>query len=541
MEQRMTTTVSVTPDSVAWHTPDGRCLFSDLNARFDARPTGLVGRNGVGKSILAQLLAGLREPSAGQCRRIGRVHYLAQQVSAAAGQRVAELAAVDNVVDALRRIEAGSTQQADFDAVGEQWSLRDNLQQALADAGLHGVDVDMPVDNLSGGQRMRVALVGALLQPAELLILDEPSNHLDLAGRQWLQQQLIQRGQGYLLISHDRLLLDHVQRIVELSPQGLRSYGGNYESYAQSRAAEKAAAETLLQQRRQERRKGEQALQEQRQRLEQRSAHGNREAATANQAPILLGLQRQRAQASLGKAKQQLQQRHETLHDAVRQAQALIDEPAPVLLPPVLEKAAPEWVARLQQVQLPYVAAPLQCLDLALRRGERVAVSGINGAGKSTLLKVLAGQLAPLSGEAQLHVPAALLDQQLELLPAQLSTLEAVRAHNPQMEEGELRSRLSLLGLDANQVQLPSAQLSGGQRLKAALACALYADPPAQLLLLDEPGNHLDLDALAALESLLRQYSGTLVVVSHDEAFLQAIGISARLQATAEGWRWQPC
>ncbi|MNN85605.1 putative ABC transporter ATP-binding protein YheS [compost metagenome] len=109
------------------------------------------------------------------------------------------------------------------------------------------------------------------------------------------------------------------------------------------------------------------------------------------------------------------------------------------------------------------------------------------------------------------------------------------------MEEGELRSRLSLLGLDANQVQLPSAQLSGGQRLKAALACALYADPPAQLLLLDEPGNHLDLDALAALESLLRQYSGTLVVVSHDEAFLQAIGISARLQATAEGWRWQPC
>lgn len=537
----MTTTVSVTLDSVAWHTPDGRCLFSDLNARFDARPTGLVGRNGVGKSILAQLLAGLREPSAGQCRRIGRVHYLAQQVSAAAGQRVAELAAVDNVVDALRRIEAGSTQQADFDAVGEQWSLRDNLQQALADAGLHGVDVDMPVDNLSGGQRMRVALVGALLQPAELLILDEPSNHLDLTGRQWLQQQLIQRGQGYLLISHDRLLLQHVQRIVELSPQGLRNHGGNYESYAQARAAEKAAAETLLQQRRQERRKGEQALQEQRQRLEQRSARGNREAATANQAPILLGLQRQRAQASLGKAKQQLQQRHETLHDAVRQAQALIDEPAPVLLPPVLEKATPEWVARLQQVQLPYVAAPLQCLDLALRRGERVAVSGINGAGKSTLLKVLAGQLAPLSGEAQLHVPAALLDQQLELLPAQLSTLEAVRARNLQMEEGELRSRLSLLGLDATQVQLPSVQLSGGQRLKAALACALYADPPAQLLLLDEPGNHLDLDALAALESLLRQYSGTLVVVSHDEAFLQAIGISARLQATAERWRWQPC
>ncbi|MCD9085177.1 ATP-binding cassette domain-containing protein [Stenotrophomonas sp. SY1] len=535
----MTTPLSVTLDGVAWHTPDGRCLFSNLNAQFDARPTGLVGRNGVGKSVLAQLLAGLREPSAGQCRRIGRVHYLAQQVAASNGQRVAALAAVDNVVDALRRIENGSSQQADFDAVGEQWTLREELQQALADAGLHGVAVDTPVDNLSGGQRMRVALVGALLQPAQWLILDEPSNHLDLAGRQWLAQQLQKRGQGVLLVSHDRLLLEQVERIVELSPQGLRSHGGNYSSYAQVRAMERAAAEALLQQRRHERRKGEHALREQQQRLEQRSARGRREAAHANQAPILLGLQRQRAEASLGKARQQLEQRHDVLHDAVRQAQAQMEQAAPVLLPPPPQKAAPEWVAQLQQVHLPHVAAPLQLLDIALRRGERVAVSGINGAGKSTLLKVLARQLAPLSGDVQVQVPAALLDQQLELLPADLSAVEGLRAHNRSMEEGELRSRLSLLGLDAVQAQLPSAQLSGGQRLKAALACALYADPPAQLLLLDEPGNHLDLEALAALESVLQQYSGTLVVVSHDEAFLQAVGITARLQATAEGWRWQ--
>ncbi len=536
----MTTSVSVTLDGVAWHTPDGRCLFSDLTARFDGRLTGLVGRNGVGKSVLAQLMAGLRAPSAGHCRRVGRVHYQPQQVAVIAGQRVAELAAVDNVLAALQRIEAGSTDPADFDVVGEQWTLRETLQQALCEAGLEDVTVDRPVDKLSGGQRMRVALVGALLQPAELLILDEPSNHLDLAGRQWLAAQLRARGQGVLLVSHDRLLLAEVERIVELSPQGLRSHGGNYAGYAQARAAAKAAADALLQQRRHERRKGEQELRDQRERLEQRSARGSRDAAKANQAPILLGLQRQRAEANAGKARQQLAQRHAGWDEAVREAHAQLDAPAPVLLLPEASSGGPEWVARLEGVRLPWGEPSLPALDLSLRRGQRLAVSGANGSGKSTLLKLLAGQLEAVAGSVQVAVPAALLDQQLAVLPARQSALQGLRARNPRLQEAELRSRLSLLGLDAHQAVLPSAQLSGGQRLKAALACVLYAEPSAQLLLLDEPGNHLDLESLHALEDLLRQYRGTLVVVSHDPAFLHAIGIDTTLELGSEGWRLQP-
>lgn len=537
----MTPSVSVTLDGVSWHTPDGRCLFSDLTLQLDARPTALVGRNGVGKSVLAQLLAGKRLLSAGQIRRIGQVHYLPQQIHPIPGQRVAELAAVDNVLQALRRIEQGSIDPADFERVGEQWGLRETLQYALAEAGLEGVDADTPVDKLSGGQRMRVALAGALLQPAELLILDEPSNHLDRAGRDWLAQRLRVRGSGVLLVSHDRQLLHGVERVLELSTQGLRSYGGNHASYAQARSAERAAADALLQQRQHERRKGEQALHEQRQRLEQRSARGSRAAASANQAPILLGGQRQRAQASAGKAHQQLQLRQQQLQDNVQQARALSEQAAPVLLVPVIEASAPQWVARVEQVQLPHVAAPLRDINFALRRGERLAISGSNGAGKSTLLNVLAGQLAPLHGSVQCAVPRALLDQQLQLLPEDRTALEALRACNPLLDEAELRSRLALLGLDAAQLQQPTAQLSGGQRLKAALACAVYAEPAVQLLLLDEPGNHLDLEALTALETLLRQYRGTLVVVSHDEAFLQAIGISARLHADADGWRWSAC
>jgi len=539
MENRMTTPLSVTLDGVAWHTPDGRCLFSNLTAQLDNRTTALVGRNGVGKSVLAQLLAGQRTPSAGRCRRIGRVYYLAQQVQVLPGQRVAELAGVAEVLDALARIRAGSTAQADFDQVGERWTLAETLQQALADAGLEGVDADTPVDHLSGGQCMRVALVGALLQPAELLILDEPSNHLDLAGREWLLAQLLARGQGVLLVSHDRLLLQRVQRVLELGPQGLRSYGGNHAFHTAVREAEQAAAAELLQQRRHAQRKGEQLLREQRQRLEQRSARGSRAAANANQAPILLGLQRQRAEANTGKARQALQERQQRLQAATVQALAGVEEAAPVLLQPELDGNGPEWVLRCDNLQLPHVAGPLRALDFALRRGERMAITGANGSGKSTLLKVIAGQLPAVAGSCSVQVPLAMLDQNLQQLVPAHTAVQAVRERNPLLPEGELRSRLALLGLDAALVQLPNAQLSGGQRLKLALACALYAQPPAQLLLLDEPGNHLDLPALRALEQLLCQYRGSLLVVSHDEAFLQAIGVHSRLHAGAQGWRLQ--
>jgi len=539
MENRMTTSVSVTLDGVAWHTPDGRCLFSNLHAQFDNRITALVGRNGVGKSVLAQLIAGQRAPSAGSCRRIGRVHYLAQHVQPPPGQRVAELAGLAEVWDALARITAGSTAQADFDLVGEQWTLAETLQQALADAGLSGVDADTPVDTLSGGQCMRVALVGALLQATDLLILDEPSNHLDLAGRQWLQAQLQARGQGVLLISHDRLLLQHVHRVLELGPQGLRSYGGNHACYVAAREAEQAAAAELLQQRRHAQRKGEQVLREQRQRLEQRSARGSREAANANQAPILLGLQRQRAEANTGKAKQALQERQQQLQAATREALTGIEEAAPVLLHPELDTGGPEWVLRCEQLRLPHVGGPLSTVDFALRRGERMAISGANGSGKSMLLNVIAGQLPAVAGDCGVQVPLALLDQQLQLLAPGHTAVQALRERNHALPEGELRSRLALLGLDADLVQLPNARLSGGQRLKLALACALYAQPPAQLLLLDEPGNHLDLQALRALEQLLCQYRGSLLVVSHDEAFLQAIGVHSRLHASDQGWQLQ--
>jgi ATPase subunit of ABC transporter with duplicated ATPase domains len=183
------------------------------------------------------------------------------------------------------------------------------------------------------------------------------------------------------------------------------------------------------------------------------------------------------------------------------------------------------------------VEAPWQHITLHLQRGDRIGVRGRNGSGKSTLLRVLAGEVAPLSGEVKRAASIALLDQTLSSLPAQDSALQLLQRANPKASEGTLRTQLALLGLDAERSLRPLASLSGGERVKAALAAVLYAEVPPQLLLLDEPGNHLDLASLAALEQMLNQYRGSVVIVSHDQALLDAVQLTHHLDAGEEGWQ----
>jgi len=532
----MTNPVSLTLQGVGLHLPDGRALFTDLNACFDGRRTGLVGRNGVGKSLLARILAGELEPSTGRCLRSGRVHYLGQQPAALPGQSVGSLAGLGGIIRALERIEGGSMNAEDFDAVGERWDARECLHQALSAAGLEQLRHDTPAARLSGGEAMRVALAGAFLSGAEMLILDEPSNHLDREQRRGLLAQLQGWSGGLVVVSHDRELLETMERIVELSPLGLQGHGGGYSFYAEARAREREQAQALLEQRKAQRRRQERTLAEQRERLEHRLARGARQAAQANQAPILLGRQKDRSQASSGRLRARQEEMRDALSQRVREAAAQVAEELPVVLFAPDAFAAPACVAELEGIRLPHLRGPLREVSLKLLRGQRVALTGPNGCGKSTLLKVLAGHLPPDAGQRTLQVEAAYLDQHFSTLDAGASLLEQMLADNPRQSEGGLRTRLSLLGLDADRVRQPGASLSGGERMKASLARLIYGERPTRLLLLDEPGNHLDLHASQALEAMLRQYPATLVVVSHDEAFLRKLAPTHRLEAGARGW-----
>ena len=528
----------VTLQRAAFAWPDGQPLFSDIDLQLDLRHTGLVGRNGAGKSVLARLVAGQLEPVAGRCLRQGTAHYVPQLVHAPPGATVASVAGVQDVLDALARIEAGAIEPADFDRVADRWDIRQRLAALLDEHGLGHLAPEQAAATLSGGELTRLALLGAWLAEPDLLVLDEPTNHLDRPRRDLLLRKLATWPKGLLVVSHDRALLSGMSRILELSPSGLRDYGGGYAFYAEVSAQEQDRARQALEHSKAERRRGEAARRAQQENLQRRQARASRDGREANQAAILLGGRRQNSQVSAGKRQRTLDDRREALAQRVRDAAEQVREDLDIaLLSPATTAAAQRKAATLEGLRLPHGAASGHRLDLTIGGRQRIGVEGANGSGKSTLLKVLAGTLPPAAGRCDVHVRAAFLDQQMALLDPNAPVLEQLLAADPAAIESDMRTRLALLGLAGDAALKPSGRLSGGERLKAALACVIYAEHPAELLLLDEPTNHLDLRSIEAVERMLLQYGGALMVVSHDRVFLDGLALDARLELTEQGYR----
>lgn len=534
--------VSIELRHAALRLPSGRLLFEDLNFTFHQGLTGLVGPNGAGKSMLAQVLAGDIAPTSGTVQRQGSVLRVAQELKPAPQDTVAALAGLAPLFAALARVEGGAMADGDLELLDGHWALPAAFAQALLAAGLPALEAHSPAAPLSGGERMRVALAGAFLSGADMLILDEPSNHLDAGGRAWLAENLRQWRGAAIVVSHDRALLAQMERIVELDEQGLHAYGGNYSLYRAQRDGEQAGALAALEHARKERDAGLRELRRQHDAQLARASRGAKAGKEANMPKIALGMMRNRAEGFAGRDAARRDAARAQLGDAVRSAAARVaPEPPRALMMPETTVPAGRRVFGLDAAVPPWPAnAP--ALDLVLAGPLRLAISGPNGCGKSTLLRMLAGELAPRSGSCRCDVPHAWLDQHASaLLPPGRTVLERLRELDSPLPEGVLRSHLALLGLTAAQVQTPVEALSGGERLKAALACALWRAQAAQLLLLDEPTNHLDLASTEALEQALADYPGAMAVISHDPRFLAALSPTHTLQWTGAGWQLAEC
>lgn len=269
-------------DQVSFNLPDGRVLFDHLNHTFSTRVTGIVGANGCGKSLLGRLLTGEQRPTSGIVRREGRVYAVAQLLEPERYPTVAALAGVDHILAALDRIAQGSIDEDDHALAVDQWDCATRLEAELQQIGLGHLSADTRTDGLSGGERQRVALMGAWLSRADWLILDEPSNHLDIDQQHKLAQQIERWPNGLILISHDRGLLDHVDEIVELSLLGLAVYGGNYSHYSAAREQEQQAFQSALQGERAQARREQREMVVQMERQQRRNARGDRQARDGN-------------------------------------------------------------------------------------------------------------------------------------------------------------------------------------------------------------------------------------------------------------------
>ncbi|WP_319558307.1 ABC-F family ATP-binding cassette domain-containing protein [Thiomicrorhabdus sp.] len=519
----MTHTTFVTLDRVRYQQPNGQFLFDSLSATFDNRPTGLVGDNGTGKSTLARILTGDLTATDGHVTLSGRLFYVPQTIHPHDGETLVDLLRIRAPLEALARIEQGSTDPNDFEDVGERWLIRQSAEQALAQFGLGHLNLNTPLSQLSGGEITRVALIGAFISDADFLILDEPTNHLDRRQRSRLHQYIRDWNGGLLVISHDRELLNLMSRTLELTPQGLKSYGGNFDFYLQQKQHEQQVLSEKLEHARLERKKGLHALQQQKERQQKRLHRAAKEARQGNQAKALLDFQKNRSQQYTGKQQAQARQSQATLHQNVSDAAKVMENEADYcFFPPETRLETNKQVLRIERLHFPFGLMAGTTLDLHLMGPQRVALIGENGCGKSTLLKLVSGQIVPQAETMQIYVTTAYIDQHASLLDPNQTVLQQLLSAGD-LSEADARQKLAQIALTADKTDLPSSHLSGGERIKAALLLATLRKPTPQLLLLDEPTNHIDYRSKQALIKMLNQYQGALMVASHDMEFLQTL------------------
>ncbi|UOQ57131.1 ATP-binding cassette domain-containing protein [Leucobacter allii] len=516
--------------SFAW--PDGTPALTEVSGVFSPGRTGLIGSNGAGKSTLLRLIAGELRPSSGAIDTAGEVGYLPQNIALRPETTIAELLGIDGTLAALRAIETGDVSERHFDAVGDDWDIESRADEALDRIGFSASDLDRPVAAVSGGESMLIAITGLRIRRTPITLLDEPSNNLDRATRARLAEFVDEWPGTLVVVSHDLELLERMEHTAELHAGALTSFGGPYSAWRAHRDAEQEAAQQAA-------RTAQQSLKgEKRQRVEAETKLARRERtarkvqASGSLPKILAGKRANAAQVSAGAMRTNLDDRVRAAQEAVDAADARVreEERISLVLPdPEVPRGRRlvEFTARAPEPGGPDAGAPI-----VVQGPERVAIVGANGAGKSTLLAQLVTGAPPAPGR-----PAgALRTERVGYLPQRLvldeeaSALDQVRAAAPGSTPGDIRNGLARLLLRGASVDRPARTLSGGERFRVALARLLFAAPPPQLLVLDEPTNNLDIASVEQLAQALDAYRGGILVVSHDTGFLERIGIDTVLE-----------
>jgi ATPase subunit of ABC transporter with duplicated ATPase domains len=537
----MSAAITCSDLTFAW--PDGAPVLSGVSVAIGPGRTALVGVNGSGKSTLLRLIGGQLQPQSGSVSVSGEVGYLPQTITLETGLRVADLLGITEIRSAIDAIEHGDVSESAFAAVGDDWDIEERALGWLDRLGLGQLGLDDTVQRLSGGEAILVALAALFLRRPEIILLDEPTNNLDLDSRHRLQDAVASWPGVLLMVSHDRELLSVADQIAELSDGVIRMYGGNLAAYEEQLAAEQEAAQRAVTAAAAAVRREQRDLVEAQTKQARRDRQGRKVQASGSLPRAVIDGRKKHAQETAGRSSELHRDRLRAARDRLTETELAVRDDAEIRVE-LPETAVPAGrtvltVSGLADPAWNPVAGPAwpdsALASLIIRGPERVALTGPNGAGKTTLLRAIAGLAELPALTIRPATATGYLPQRLDILDPERTVLANVSATAPAAPAQEIRASLARFLFRGQRADQLAGSLSGGERFRAVLAALLLAQPPPQLLILDEPTNNLDMASVRQLTSALSGYRGALLVASHDVPFLRSIGITTWLRLDRAG------
>ncbi|MDR6527945.1 ATPase subunit of ABC transporter with duplicated ATPase domains [Chryseobacterium rhizosphaerae] len=511
--------------------PGGDLLFNHINITIPSQTkSALVGSNGMGKSTLLKLIAEELQPLNGNINIQGDIFYVPQMFGNCNDLTIAECLKIDQKLNALQKITEGDVDERYFEILNDDWDLEERSQNALHYWGLEDFGLNQKLESLSGGQKTKVFLAGIQINQPEIIVLDEPTNHLDLEGRKLLYDMIDKTNATVIMVSHDRALLNLVDTIFELSNQGVATYGGNYDFYIQQKEIEEEALHNDIHAKERALKKAKEKERETLERKQKLDARGKQKQEKSGVARIMMNTLRNNAEKNTSKLKNIHAEKISGISGNLRDLRSSLknsDQMKVTFNDSSLHSG--KVLITLENVNFSYGSEKLwqENLNLEIRSGERISLKGQNGSGKTSLIKLLLGNAEPYQGKIfKAEFNSIYVDQEYSLIEGDLSIYDFVQKFNdPALQESEVKTLLSRFLFGKETWDKKCGVLSGGERLRVLLCGLSISNKTPDMIVLDEPTNNLDLQNVDILTNTIKDYHGTLVVVSHDEVFLKEIGM----------------
>ncbi len=521
--------------NIAYAHPGKQNLFQNINLSLQpSEKVALVGNNGTGKSTLLQIIAGDLQPIGGTISAPADLYYVPQQFGVFNDVSVAGVLKVAPKLKALQNILEGNLTELDYTILDDDWNIVERCRKALDDWQLNSVELSTSFQALSGGQKMRVLLAGIAIHEPAIILLDEPSNHLDRSGRRLLYNLIQNTRSALIVVSHDRELLNLVPRVFELSRGALSMYGGNYDFYLAQKMLEQNALQQQVATKEKELRKAKEVERESLERQQKLEARGRKKQDKAGLPTIMLNTYRNNAESTSARLRAGHEARIGSIKDDLLELRERVpDADAMKLLFNQSHLHANKTLVKATDLSFKYDDRPVwnKAISFVIGSRDRIVLKGDNGSGKTTLIKLILGALQPANGTMQLaRIKHVYADQDYSLLENTMTVYELAQKFNDAaLREHEIKSRLNRFLFTSDHWDKHCEILSGGEKMRLMLCCLTIAGKSPDMIVLDEPTNNLDIQNVEILAGAIAAYEGALVVVSHDQHFLKSIRVEKEI------------